>query len=90
MGAWAGPLSVGAAIVPKDQPIPSSLRDSKDLKKERQRETLFDRVAQWSTHWAVGHATHAECDRLGISEARSLAARRALDAPWGSYPTTSS
>ena len=78
-GAWAGPLSVGAAVVPKDQPIPIGLRDSKDLS-ERQREALFERVKEWCTHWAVGHATHEECDQLGLLEARSLAARRALDA----------
>ena len=79
-GAWAGPVSVGAAVVPKDQPVPARLRDSKAVKKERQREALFDQMKQWCTHWAVGHATNEECDHLGMTEARSLAARRALDA----------
>ena len=37
-------------------------------------------LKEWCTHWAVGHATHAECDQLGLSKARSLAACRALDA----------
>ena len=78
-GAWAGPLSVGVAVVPKDQPIPIGLRDSKALK-ERQREALFDRVTEWCTHWAVGHATHAECDEMGLATARRRAADRALDA----------
>ena len=78
-GAWAGPLSVGAAVVPKDQPIPEGLGDSKDLSK-RQREALFDPVTGWCSHWAVGHATHAECDEMGLLKARSLAADRALDA----------
>ena len=78
-GAWAGPLSVGAAIVPNDQQrIPKGLRDSKDLS-ERQREALFDPVTKWCEHWAVGHATHAECD-VGLPEAWRLAADRALGA----------
>ncbi len=78
-GAWAGPLSVGAAVIPQDQPIPKGLRDSKDLSRG-QLGTLFDLTREWCTHWAVGHATHAECDEMGFSEARSLAACRALKA----------
>lgn len=77
-GALAGPVSVGAAILPKEQP-PFPLRDSKALKKKR-REALFEQVIEWCTHWAVGHATHEECDRLGASEARTLASHRALGA----------
>ena len=76
-GAWAGPLTVGAAVVPKDRRI-YKLRDSKMLT-EAEREAIFERVAGWCTHWAVGHAGHDECDRLGMSEAQRLAARRALD-----------
>ena len=26
---------------------------------------LFDRVGEWCAAWAVGHATHQECDDLG-------------------------
>jgi ribonuclease HII len=77
-GAWAGPLTIGAAVVPKDRRI-YKLRDSKALT-EDEREALFDRVADWCTDWAVGHASHAECDRLGMSAAQKLAARRALAA----------
>ena len=77
-GAWAGPLTVGAAVVPKDRRI-YKLRDSKMLT-EAEREALFDRVAEWCPRWAVGHASHEECDRLGMSDAQRLAARRALDA----------
>ena len=77
-GAWAGPLTVGAAVVPKDRRI-YKLRDSKMLT-EAEREALFDRVADWCRRWSVGHASHEECDRLGMSDAQRLAARRALDA----------
>ncbi len=76
-GAWAGPLSVGAAVVPTDRRI-YKVRDSK-LLTESEREALFDRVAGWCRAWSVGHATHLECDELGMSEAQRLAARRAID-----------
>lgn len=76
-GAWAGPLTVGAAIVPKDRRI-YKVRDSK-LLTESEREAMFERIANWCEAWAVGHASHAECDELGMSEAQRLAARRALD-----------
>jgi len=76
-GAWAGPLVVGAAVVPSDRRI-YKIRDSKMLT-EPEREAMFDRVAGWCRAWAVGHATHTECDELGMSAAQKLAARRAID-----------
>jgi ribonuclease HII len=76
-GAWAGPLSVGAAVVPKDSRV-YKIRDSKMLT-ESEREALFDRVADWCIAWSVGHASHEECDQLGMSAAQRLAARRALE-----------
>jgi ribonuclease HII len=75
-GAWAGPLSVGAAIVPRDRRV-YKVRDSKMLTEE-EREAIFDRIAGWCNAWAVGHATPAECDELGMSDAQRLAASRAL------------
>jgi ribonuclease HII len=45
---------------------------------EDRREGLFDRVASWCLAWAVGAATQAECDGLGMADAQRLAARRAL------------
>ncbi|HZD23517.1 MAG TPA: ribonuclease HII [Acidimicrobiia bacterium] len=76
-GAWAGPISVGAAVVPRDRRI-YKIRDSKMLT-EDEREALFDRIADWCEAWAVGHASDAECDELGMSDAQRLAAQRALD-----------
>jgi ribonuclease HII len=77
-GAWAGPLTLGAAVVPKARRV-NKIRDSKMLT-EPEREALFDRVADWCDAWSVGHASEEECDELGMSEAQRLAARRALDA----------
>jgi len=76
-GAWAGPLSVGAAVVPRDRRV-YKIRDSKMLT-EPEREALFERIADWCDAWSVGHASHAECDELGMSAAQRLAASRAVD-----------
>jgi ribonuclease HII len=76
-GAWAGPITVGAAVLPPDRRV-YGVRDSKMLTEGR-REQLFERLAGWCAAWAVGHASAAECDALGMSEAQRLAARRAMD-----------
>ncbi len=76
-GAWAGPLTVGAAVVPTDRRV-YKIRDSKMLT-EAEREALFDRIAGWCVAWGVGHATAAECDELGMSDAQRLAAARAIE-----------
>ncbi len=75
-GSWAGPLSVGAAVVPRERRV-YKIRDSKMLT-ETEREALFERIADWVEDWSVGHASAEECDRLGMSEAQRLAARRAI------------
>ncbi len=76
-GAWAGPISVGAAVLPADRRV-YKVRDSK-LLTEVERERLYDRVAGWCRAWAVGHASQAECDALGMSAAQKLAAQRAIE-----------
>ena len=73
---WAGPLSVGAAVIPADRRV-YKVRDSK-LLTEDEREALFDRIAGWCERWSVGHASPEECDRLGMSDAQRLAAKRAI------------
>jgi len=75
-GAWAGPLMVGAAILPRDTRV-NGVRDSK-LLTEAKREFLFDRIADWCVSWSVGAVSHAECDHLGMSAAQKLAASRAI------------
>jgi ribonuclease HII len=54
------------------------VRDSKALT-ETEREHLYGRIAGWCLAWAVGHATQAECDEIGMSDAQRLAARRAIE-----------
>ena len=76
-GSWAGPLMVGVAVLPRDRRV-NGVRDSKMLT-EAGREQIFDRVAGWCDAWAVGAASHVECDELGMAAAQKLAAKRALD-----------
>ncbi len=76
-GAWAGPLTLGAVVIPKDKRL-TKVRDSKMLK-SAEREVMFDRIVDWAAAWSVGHASPSECDDLGMSAAQKLAARRALE-----------
>ena len=79
-GAWAGPLVVAAAALRAGDRHHDSLgevRDSKQLSPVRRRD-LFESVGAACAGWAVGAASAAECDELGMSAAQRLAARRAL------------
>jgi ribonuclease HII len=79
-GAWAGPVTVGVAVVRPDateDSMPAWLRDSKQLSEWR-RESTFASVGSWCEDWAVGHASPEECDAQGMSAALRLAAERAL------------
>jgi ribonuclease HII len=75
-GSWAGPLTLGAVVLPTQGRV-NGIRDSKMLSPGK-RELLFDRIADWAQAWSVGHASHQECDELGMAEAQRLAARRCL------------
>lgn len=76
-GAWAGPLVVGAAVLPRDKRV-LGVRDSK-LLTERDRERLFDRIAGWCDAWSTGSVSQQECDEMGMAAAQRLACRRAID-----------
>jgi ribonuclease HII len=77
-GAWAGPIMVGAAVLPRERRV-YGVRDSKALT-GAQREKLFDRLVSWCRAFGVGAASQEECDALGMADAQRLAARRALGA----------
>ena len=77
-GAWAGPVTVAVAVIPRDRRI-YKVRDSKMLT-EPERELLYERIVSWVDAWGVGHASEIECDELGMSAAQKLAAHRALEA----------
>lgn len=76
-GAWAGPLTLAAVVLPNDRRI-NNVRDSKQLSRAA-REALYDRIVDWADAWAVGHASAQECDELGMSAAQKLAAQRAIE-----------
>ena len=76
-GAWAGPVSVGAVAVSPDLRRIVKVRDSKVLTVE-EREALYPKIVRWALSWSVGHASHVECDELGMTAALRLAAERAL------------
>jgi ribonuclease HII len=81
-GAWAGPVTVGIAVVrpnASEESLPAWLRDSKQLSEQR-RQSIFHDVGQWCLAWSVGHAGPEECDAVGMTAALRLASQRALGA----------
>ncbi|MGH8989959.1 MAG: ribonuclease HII [Acidimicrobiia bacterium] len=76
-GAWAGPVSVGAVVIGPTPKRIQRVRDSKELTHD-QREALYPKIVGWALASAVGHASPAECDDLGMTAALRLAAERAL------------
>ncbi|MFC4556110.1 ribonuclease HII [Georgenia faecalis] len=77
-GALAGPVSVGVVVVDESTGrLPRGLRDSK-LLTAAAREALCEPVRRWCVGSAVGHASPAEIDALGIIAALRLAGTRAL------------
>ncbi|WP_420079391.1 ribonuclease HII [Streptomyces sp. JL4002] len=77
-GAWAGPVTVCAAITGLRRP-PVGLTDSKLLTPKR-RDALLDVLQDWVTAYGLGHSTPEEIDALGMTAALRLAAERALGA----------
>lgn len=79
-GAWAGPVSIGVAVVTPGcgRRLPRGVRDSKQLTLV-EREALYEPLGRALADWAVGHASNEECDELGMTAAQRLAARRAFD-----------
>jgi ribonuclease HII len=77
-GAWAGPVTFAAVVLPSDRRM-YKLRDSKMLDPVR-REQLAARLRDFALAIGLGHASNAEIDALGMSDAMRLAAIRAIDA----------
>jgi ribonuclease HII len=77
-GAIAGPVAVGACVVDREVgPQPAGLRDSK-LLSEKRRDVLAPLATEWALFSAVGMASAAEVDELGIVACLGLAGKRAL------------
>ncbi len=81
-GALAGPVAVGAVILPNEKALLSrtlaGVRDSKQMT-PRERESLAPRIKATALTWNVGFASAQEIDSQGIVCATRLAALRALN-----------
>jgi ribonuclease HII len=77
-GAWAGPVTVCAAITGLRRP-PEGLTDSK-LITPRRRTRLAAVLSDWVTAYALGHSSPEEIDEFGMTAALRMAAGRALEA----------
>ena len=79
-GALAGPVSVGVVVIDEGcRSAPTGVKDSK-LLTHLARERMVPRIRRWARAYAVGHASPAEVDAVGIIAALRLAGTRALEA----------
>ncbi len=79
-GAWAGPVLAAVVVLPNDPQIGltlSGVRDSKQMT-ARQRERWALEIKSVALAWAVGMASAAEIDVIGILPATRAAMTRAI------------
>lgn len=79
-GAWAGPVSAGAVILPPDPEIRQRLSKVRDSKQMRPAERAYwaEIIKAQALAWGVGFASHLEIDAWGIVPATRAAMARAL------------
>ncbi|MEF9876138.1 MAG: ribonuclease HII [Gordonibacter sp.] len=75
-GPLAGPLAVGAVVLPLDAPI-EGLNDSKQVKPEM-REYIAERVKQVAVAWTVEYIEASDIDAAGMTASLVMAFRRAV------------
>ena len=81
-GALAGPVVVGAVVLPANAVhagLWAEVQDSKLLSPTR-REELAVRIQEQAAAWSLGEASAAEIDASGIAPATRMAMRRAVQA----------
>src|SRR6478752_1757047 len=77
-GALAGPVTVGVVLIDEScRSAPTGVKDSK-LLTPAARVAMVPRIRRWCLGYAVGHASPAEIDAIGIIAALRLAGCRAL------------
>jgi len=81
-GAWAGPVTAAAVILPADSAILKRLHGVRDSKcmTPKQRETWEKSIMHTALGWGVGHASNHEIEEVGIVQATRFAMQRALAA----------
>lgn len=80
-GAWAGPVSAGAVILPQRADLAvclSGVRDSKQMT-VLQRARWAEKIRSLACAWGVGFSSSEEIDALGIVPATRLAMQRAIE-----------
>ncbi len=77
-GALAGPVSVGVVVIDEScRSAPPGVKDSK-LLTPLARRRMVRPIQRWARAYAVGHASPAEIDEIGIMGGLRLAGMRAL------------
>jgi len=76
-GAWAGPVVVGAVILPKNHKQVDGIMDSK-LMSPAKRAEFYELITEFATDFGVGIISHDVIDRVGILEATKLGAKEAV------------
>ena len=76
-GPLAGPVVVGAVIMPKDSFI-EGVNDSKKVS-EKKREKLYDEIKENAIAWSVGIVDQKTIDEINILNATKLALKKALE-----------
>jgi ribonuclease HII len=80
-GAWAGPVSAGAVILPLDDPaLREKLRGVCDSKlcTPRQRDMLYEQIIEVAVAWATALVPAARIDEIGIVPATREAMQSAI------------
>lgn len=82
-GPWAGPLVVGAVVLPDSHTL-EGLTDSKKLSAKK-RVLLDDQIRKEALGWGLGWVHADELDQIGLSAALRLATIRAVEAVKAPY-----
>lgn len=82
-GPWAGPLVVGAVVLPETHTL-DGLTDSKKLTAKK-RATLNEEIKSQALGWGLGWVPAEEIDEVGLSAALKLATIRAVEAVTAPY-----
>ena len=75
-GPLAGPVVVGAVVMPRDSKI-EWVKDSKKVT-EKRREILYDKITEEALAWGVGIVSEKEIDQINILNATKMGLHLAL------------
>lgn len=77
-GCVAGPIVVGAVVMPKGHKQIEGVRDSKKIS-QKKREKLFFEIIEQCEDFSLGLASSASIDKIGIVSSFHAAAKYAVD-----------